>query len=250
MLTAAASWYTIDQANRLAFIGIAEDAVQRIGDRIENHMLLLTSVEAHFHATGEVPRIEAFRAFVSDLQKTEQFNGVQGLGFARYVQTGPQSDLAISAELERNYGLPRLPWPETGEDFRTPIVMLEPATEPNRRALGFDMYSEAIRRAAILAALSERRLRASGKVELVQENSADPQAGFLIYTPFFAENTDRPLGFVYAPFRIPNLFESALSRPPMLPIHITAWDGEPTDASMIYKAEEIPAAASMQHPHR
>ena len=241
MLTAAASWYTIDQANRLAFIGIAEDAVQRIGDRIENHMLLLTSVEALFHATGEVPHIEAFRAFVSDLQKTEQFNGVQGLGFARYVQTGPQSDQVISDELDRNYGLTRLPWPETGEAFRTPIVMLEPATEPNRRALGFDMYSEPIRRAAILAAVSEQRLRATGKVELVQENSADPQAGFLIYTPFFAEGTDRPLGFVYAPFRIPNLFESALSRPPMLPIHITAWDGEPTDASLIYRAEGNPS---------
>lgn len=241
MLTAAASWYTIDQANRLAFVGIAEDAVQRVGDRLENHMLLLTSVEALFHATGEVPRIEAFREFVSDLQKTEQFNGVQGLGFARYVQTGPRSDQVISAELNRNYGLTRLPWPETGEAFRTPIVMLEPATEPNRRALGFDMYSEPVRRAAILAALSERRLRASGTVELVQENSADPQAGFLMYTPFFAANTDRPLGLIYAPFRIPNLFQSALNRPPMLPVHVTAWDGEPTDASLIYATEGNPS---------
>jgi CHASE1-domain containing sensor protein len=40
MLTAIASWYTIDQTNRLAFANIAEDAVQRVGDRIENHMLL------------------------------------------------------------------------------------------------------------------------------------------------------------------------------------------------------------------
>ena len=241
MLTAAASWFTIDQANRLAFVGIAEDAVQRIGDRIENHMLLITSVEAHFQATGQLPSVEAFRMFVSHLQKTEQFNGVQGLGFARYVQSGSQSDLAISAELDRNYGLPRLPWPETGEAFRTPIVMLEPATEQNRRALGFDMYSEPIRRAAILAALSEQRLRASGTVELVQENSADPQAGFLIYTPFVAENTDRPLGFIYAPFRIPNLFESALNRTPVLPVHITAWDGEPTDAGLIYETQGNPS---------
>jgi len=88
MLTAAASWYTIDQANRLAFVGIAEDAVQRVGDRLENHMLLIKSVEAHFQASGEVPSVEAFKVFVSHLQKTEQFSGVQGLGFARYVQRG------------------------------------------------------------------------------------------------------------------------------------------------------------------
>ena len=241
MLTAAASWYTIDQANRLAFVAIAQEAVQRVGDRIENHMLLLKSVEAHFQATGEVPSVEAFRVFVSHLQKTEQFNGVQGLGFARYVQTGSESDLAISAELDRNYGLPRPAWPETAEAFRTPIVMLEPATDINRRALGFDMYSEPTRRAAILAALSEQRLRASGTVELVQEDSQDPQAGFLMYTPFSAANGDRPLGFVYAPFRIPNLFQSALDRPPMLPVHVTAWDGEPTDASLIYETEGNPS---------
>lgn len=241
MLTATASWYTIDQTNRFTFVGIAEDAVQRVGARIENHMLLIKSVEAHFQATGQVPSIEAFRVFVSHLQKTEQFNGVQGLGFARYVQTGAQSDRAISSELERNYGAPSLPWPETGEAFRTPIVMLEPATEANHFALGFDMYSEPVRRAAILAALSEQRLRSSGTVALVQENSQDPQAGFLMYTPFFPANADLPVGFIYAPFRIPNLFESALNRTPMLPVHVTAWDGEPTDASLIYESKGNPS---------
>jgi CHASE1-domain containing sensor protein len=237
MLTAIASWYTIDQTNRLAFANIAEDAVQRVGDRIENHMLLIKSVEAHFQAIGEVPSVGDFQVFVSHLQKTEQFSGVQGLGFARYVETGPASDQAIAAELARNYDLARTSWPETAEAYRTPIVMLEPANDANMRALGFDMYSEPTRRAAILAALAEERLRASGTVELVQEDSQNPQAGFLMYTPFFAENSGRLLGLIYAPFRIPNLFESALRRPPVLPVHITAWDGEPAAANLIYTTE-------------
>ncbi len=236
ILTAIASWYTIHQANRLTFLGIADDAVQRVGDRIENHMLLIKSVEAHFQATEEVPSVNGFKTFVSYLQKTEQFNGVQGLGFARYVQTGMQSDHAIAAELERNYGLSRSSWPETSEDYRTPIVMLEPSNGLNRRALGYDMYSEPTRRAAILAALTEQRLRASGTVKLVQEDQQDPQAGFLMYIPFFASNSGRPLGFIYAPFRITDLFESALNRSPTLPIHLTAWDGEPSDASLIYES--------------
>lgn len=237
MLTAVASWYTITQANRLAFVDIAEEAVQRVTDRIENHMLLINSVEAHFQANGEVPSVEAFRVFVSYLQKNEQFNGVQGLGFARYVRSGSQSDQAVAAELNKNYGIERSPWPETSEDYRTPIVMLEPSDAQNFGALGFDMYSEPTRRAAILAALAEQRLRASGSVQLVQEDSQDPQAGFLMYTPFFAANSGLPLGFIYAPFRIPALFASALERPPMLPINITAWDGEPSDAAVIYQSE-------------
>jgi len=241
MLTALASWYTIDQANRLTFAAIAEDVVQRVGDRIENHMLLIKSVEAHFQATGQVPTAKGFKTFVSYLQKTEQFNGVQGIGFARYVETGPQSDQAISAELEQNYGLARAPWPETDEEYRTPIVLLEPANEANTKALGYDMYSQPTRRAAILAALTEQRLRASGSVELVQEDSQNPQAGFLIYTPYFAANSGRPLGFVYAPFRIPDLFESALNRSPFLPVHLTAWDGEPSQTSLIFQSPGQPS---------
>jgi CHASE1-domain containing sensor protein len=52
-------------------------------------------VEAHFQAIGEVPSVGDFKVFVSHLQKTEQFSGVQGLGFARYVETGTASDQAI-----------------------------------------------------------------------------------------------------------------------------------------------------------
>lgn len=170
------------------------------------------------------------------MQKVEPFDGVQGIGFARYVRTGEASDAAISAEIGRNYGFVRSPWPETDETFRTPIVLLEPDTERNRRALAYDMFSEPTRRAAMLAALQEQRLRASGAVELVQENGDDPQAGFLMYRPFFALNSGRPLGFVYAPFRIGNLFDSALNRLPALPVYVTAWDGDLEASEPIFQS--------------
>lgn len=243
LLTAAASWYTIDQANRMSFIAIAENTVQRLSDRIENHMLLLKTTEGLFEANGEVPSRSEFKIFVERLQKTEQFSGVLGIGFARYVQAGPVQDGEISSELERNYGVTRKPWPETGENYRTPIVLLEPANERNSRALGFDMYSEPTRRAAILAALTERRLRASGSVQLVQENNADPQPGFLIYTPYLDPKTGVPLGLIYAPFRIPNLFESTLNRSPVPPVHVTAWDGEQSDTSLIYRSKGEPSSS-------
>jgi CHASE1-domain containing sensor protein/two-component sensor histidine kinase len=236
MLTAVASWYTIDQANRMSFAAIAEDAVQRIGDRIENHTILIRSTEALFEALGEVPTAEQFRTFVADLQENEQFNGIQGIGFARYIETGPAANSRISAELERNYGIARVPWPETGEDYQTPIVLLEPATDRNKRALGYDMFSEPVRRAAMLAAMSEQRLRATGVVKLVQEGTDDPQAGFLMYTPYFAIGSSRLTGFVYAPFRVNNLFESALNRAPVLPVHVTAWDGQPSSSSVIFQS--------------
>jgi len=54
LLTAIASWYTIDHANKMSFSAIAEDAVQRLSDRIGSHILLIKSTEALFEATGEV----------------------------------------------------------------------------------------------------------------------------------------------------------------------------------------------------
>ncbi len=241
LLTAAASWLTIEEANRTSFEATAQEAVRRIGERIENHILLLSSTEALFETTGEIPTAQQFKTFVAHLQEADQFDGIQGIGFARYVQAGPSSNVTIAAELDRNYGISRRPWPETTEQNRTPIVLIEPSTDRNRRARGFDMFSEPVRRAAILAAMNEERMRASGAVRLVQENGDEQQAGFLIYTPFFAVNSGRLLGFIYAPFRITNLFDSALNRVPVLPAHVTAWDGNPAPSSLIYQSINEPS---------
>lgn len=236
MLTAAASWYTIDQANRMSFTAMAERAVQRLNDRMDNHILLIKSTEALFAGVGDVPSAEKFRVFVDRLQQTDQFSGVEGIGFARYVPTGSPSDVAISTELARNYGVARTPWPETSEQNRTPIVLLEPQTERNAKALGYDMFSEPTRRTAIMAALTEQRMRASASLTLVHPDPDDAQTGFLILMPFFAENTNRPLGLVYAPFRFANFFDSALRRIPVLPIHVTAWDGKPDASNLIFQS--------------
>lgn|GEM_PF-390913 len=236
MLTAAASWYTIDQANRMSFAAMADRAVQRLRDRIDNHILLIKSTEALFAGVGDVPSAEQFRIFVERLQQTEQFSGVQGIGFARHVPTGSQSDVAIATELARNYGIARAPWPETSEQDRTPIVLLEPQTEQNAGALGYDMFSEPTRRTAIIAAMTEQRMRASASLTLVTPDPDGGQTGFLIYMPFFAGKSSQPLGLVYAPFRVGNFFDSALRRIPVLPIHVTAWDGEPAASNMIYQS--------------
>jgi CHASE1-domain containing sensor protein len=240
LMTAAASWLTIEHTNQVSFEATAQEAVRRIGERIENHIILISSTKALFETTGEVPTAQQFKTFVGHLQEADQFDGIQGIGFARYVQSGPSSNAMIAAELARNYGISRTPWPRTTEPNRTPIVLIEPLTDRNKRALGFDMFSEPVRRAAIVTAMKEERLRATGAVKLVQENGDNQQSGFLLYTPFIAINSGRLLGFVYAPFRIADLFDSALNRVPVLPVHLTAWDGDPFDSSMIYQSIQEP----------
>lgn len=98
-----------------------------------------------------------------------------------------------------------------GQPFSVGVLYLQPDTERSRRALGFDMYSEAIRRQAMDEAADNARPTASGAVVLAQEGEAD-RPGFLIYMPVFTmtDGQRRLRGFVYSPFNGEDFLSSAL----------------------------------------
>src|SRR3546814_15443697 len=75
-------------------------------------------------------------------------------------------------------------------DWSSDVCSSDLPNDPlNHAALGYDMYSEPIRRAAMRRAWQTGRPAASGIVELVQESKArGKQAGFLIYVPVYAES--------------------------------------------------------------
>ena len=80
------------------------------------------------------------------------------------------------------------------------------------------MYSEKVRRAAMDAARDAGSVALSGKVWLVQEGE-NPQPGALMYLPIYLadsipltveERRSTLQGFVYSPFRMPDLMFAAL----------------------------------------
>ena len=83
----------------------------------------------------------------------------------------------------------------------TPILYLQPDTVRNRRALGYDMYAEPVRRAAMDLAAANDRPTASGPIVLRQEGAGDA-AGFLVYMPVYEglSGTRGLKGFIYSPF--------------------------------------------------
>src|SRR5205814_5842056 len=97
------------------------------------------------------------------------------------------------------------------------ITFLEPLDKRNAAALGYDMYTEPVRREAMDAAWTNGALAASGKVRLVQEIGGPEQAGFLVYLPVYNNRRTPPTvaerkadlyGFVYAPFRADDLLHA------------------------------------------
>ncbi len=182
----------------------AERAASRIEGRIRNQIRLLDATSGLFRAEGMASR-DSFRRFLSAIDPASSAPGMQGIGFAM------RDDGSTRAKIKEFYGVDRAPWPDKGAALRFPIVLLEPNDKRNAAALGYDMYSEPIRHAAMAKAAACHCAAASDIVELVQEIDGPKQPGFLIYQPHYAHgDTTRLAGFVYAPFRVHDLMKSAL----------------------------------------
>lgn len=100
-------------------------------------------------------------------------------------------------------------------------MKLEPRDWRNQRALGFDMFSEAVRKTAMERARDTGRASLSGKVVLVQETGEDVQPGVLMYLPVYAsgpplvsveERRERLRGFAYMAMRMADLIRAVLQR--------------------------------------
>jgi two-component sensor histidine kinase len=160
----------------------------------------------------EVPA-PLFRRFVSELRLDADYRGAEGIGWATVVKPGQVAGFNALMD-DRAPGRVALhPAIAPGQPYAVPVTFLQPDTERNRRALGFDMYSDPVRRTAMSEAERNARPTASGKVVLQQEgDGAAP--GFLIYMPVFgADERGRHLkGFIYSPFNAEDFLASALER--------------------------------------
>lgn len=184
---------------------------QAVRERVDITVALLRGTQGLFAASQEVTRDE-FSQYVASLSLREQYPGIQGIGYTQRLQPGERPALERQARADGEAGF-RV-WPESPREEWHAILYLEPDDARNRAALGFDMSTNAVRRAAMEAARDSGEPRMSGKVTLVQEIDDNKQAGFLIYVPVYAN--DQPVrdaderrvalqGFVYSPLRAEDL---------------------------------------------
>lgn len=220
------------------------DADARISQRMVADEQVLRGVAALFAASERVERA-GFRDYVAALHLEEQYPGFQGVGFAVVV---PPADLERHTR-EIQESIPGYAvHPPGPREFYTSVVFLEPLTDRNLRAIGYDMHSEPVRQVAMDQARDEARAVLSGKVRLVQETDPAAQAGVLMYLPVYrhgappqsvAERRERLLGWVYLPFRMGDLMEGTLGeRGHELDVRI--YDGEaPTTDGLLFHSAEV-----------
>lgn len=131
-----------------------DEIVRNISARLDHYEHILMGVAGLFAASNEVDSNE-FRLYIDTLQLGGKFPGIQGVGFSRWIAPG---DKARHEAAVRKEGLADYAIRPAGERAAySSIVYLEPADWRNQRAIGYDMYSEAVRRAAMERARDENR---------------------------------------------------------------------------------------------
>jgi signal transduction histidine kinase/ActR/RegA family two-component response regulator len=221
--------------------------------RIELYVASLRSAAGLFAADPNVDR-RTFKAYADRLELRKNYPGIQGIGFALRVARGEEA--ALAQRLEREWGKPVKVWPEvTAAPERDVVLYLEPQEdERNWLAIGYDMLSHNVRRAAMERARDTARPAASGSVQLVQDRESERHPGFLIYLPVYRNGGVPPtvddrrrdlIGFVYSPFRAQDLLEEILGGIGQRQIDFEVFDGpQAGDQTRLFRSSEPHAGAA------
>ncbi|MFC6475979.1 CHASE domain-containing protein [Pseudomonas asuensis] len=200
---------------------------------------LLRAGSSLFNAGDDISRQE-WHQFAENMRLEEDYPGMQGFGFAPLINAHDKDifEARVRKEGFQGYEIRT----EGAREAFIPVLYIEPFMGRNLRAFGFDMFSEANRRAAAEQARDSGQVSLSGKVVLKQETES-PQAGTLMFIPSYLNNMPTETveqrrkalrGFVFAPFRMDDLMTAAL-RDHADELAFEIYDGkEPLAANRLY----------------
>jgi PAS domain S-box-containing protein len=206
-----------DQLNN-EFILVCNEIKTKINTRLHSHAQLLRSGSSYFAASDTVTRKD-WKTFNDNLKLEVNLPGIQGLGFSILIK---KEQLQQHIQKIKNEGFSNYKViPDAEREVYTSVIFLEPFDFRNRRAFGYDMFSEPIRRKAMEQACDYNVAALSGKVFLLQETEKDLQAGTLMYVPVFKkgmptntlnERRAAIIGWEYSPYRMRDLMHGILGR--------------------------------------
>ncbi len=240
---------SIEQRDRAAFEAEATRTTDAVRERIDTTITLLHGVTGLFAASrNEVTRAE-FADYIAQLDLSERYPGILGIGYT--VRLAPADVPRLEERMRTRGGEPDFHvWPPEPRPIYHSIVYLQPMGKRNQAAIGYDMSTNPVRRAAMESARDLGRPAASGKVTLVQEIDADKQAGFLIYLPVYrGEGVPRDIawrrqaleGFVYAPLRVGDLLQGVRGSS-IREIDFALYDGEQIRPDALMRSTREPEA--------
>lgn len=189
----------------------------RINGVMDGYRQLLTSASTLFSLKGDISR-EEWRRFYEGMNVEASYPSTLGVGYVTKLTKDqiPDFEAKIRDAGDANFTVT----PQGEREVYTAITYLEPQNLANAKALGYDMFSEPQRNAAMALAADDDRVGVSAPVTLVQDEGTamekQGKAGVLLFYPVYstpiapatvAERRAQLKGYVYVVVRPADILE-------------------------------------------
>ena len=219
LVTIYATYYIKSDLDRIAkneFTHSCNEISSKINDQLRAHAQVLRSGAAFISASDTVTR-EKWKTFIDDSKLSLNMPAIQGTGFHLLI---PPDKLEQHIRQIRSEGFPDYTVkPEGRRDIYTSLVFIEPFSGRNLRALGYDTYSEPVRREAMERARDKNVAALSGKVTFVHETGPDTLLGNIMFVPVYRKGAPTNTveqrrqaisGWISCPYRMDDLITGIL----------------------------------------
>ncbi|ARU47679.1 sensor domain-containing diguanylate cyclase [Sulfurospirillum diekertiae] len=176
----------IDEKEQIRFQTASNTITNLIYKELNAHIQLIRSVAAFMCVSPENISREKWKQFAIKNHINEQFLGLRALGYAPLVH--PQERLKYEQAVRHEEGFADYAISQKNVSSNTalfPIMYLEPMSEMNEKAFGFDLASEITRREALHQSFIRADATVSSKINLTQKYITDNQVGFSIFFPLY-----------------------------------------------------------------
>lgn len=158
------------ESRELAATVEAASITAEIREQLQLHAQFLRSVQAFAMADTGI-NLARWRRFAHAIDLDRALSGLFAYSYAPAMRQPERAGL-IAAIRERADRADFRVFPESTADLSTPIIFIAPDKPPLQSAVGFDLYSDAVRREAIETAIATRNISMSGPIFLVPDGEA------------------------------------------------------------------------------
>jgi len=230
----ALSVYAIEsnarERSRAASQAYAQSIAAALDRRGNSFSSYLRAGAALFSSADDVTP-QAFRQFAAELRLDQTYRGSEGIGWISTIDRSEIGDF-MQREAVRQPDFPsNIPVTSFGRGEVAPVTYFYPDTARNRRVLGFDMYADPTRAAAMDEARRTVQPTASGRIAIVQAGAAEAP-GFGVFMPVYrpvpgSQSRARVLsGFVFSTFNAALFLDEAIDSAPPAQLGVRLYDGE------------------------
>jgi PAS domain S-box-containing protein len=230
-------WRTSEAKDRAHFNSSVQELTNYVRGRPRLYMEVLRAGTGLFAVHPAIDPNQ-FHNFVERLELADQYPGAQGIGFLARVKRDQKN--SFSASLLRQGVKDFHIWPDHDQDEYNPVIYFEPLERGDPGPIGYDMFTDPVRRAALETA------RDTGLPAVTASTLVDPEKkefGFLIFAPVY-ENDRTPqsvnerhnglTGFIYSQFRASDFLKAVVAIKPTTDIDVRLYDGAKSDQRVLY----------------